>query len=87
MSFRPTFMTGGQLSQAMTAMGWDTDRAAHMLGQERRRVLAWLKDEHDIPRWVPLFFTALTVDAARSKVIQADQFLIDSARAQQGGNR
>lgn len=82
---RTTYMTGGQLSLALTQIGWDPDTAAHKLGQNRRRLMEWLHDADSIPRWVPLFFTAMTVVDAREKVLMADQHLIDAEKA--GGHR
>lgn len=76
------YMTGGQFKLALKVLNWDIGRAVNMLGQDQRRIKAWLDDSHNIPRWVPLFLTALTVPAARDLVLQADQHMQADQTAQ-----
>lgn len=70
-----TYMTGEQLSFAMSETGWDVDQTADRLGQRRQRVLEWLHDRRGIPRWVALIFTAATIPDALAKMETVHHFL------------
>lgn len=68
-------MTGAQLSDAMSQIGWNTDQLADHLAQRRSRVLEWLKGERDIPKWAVLILTAATIPAALTKIETVSYFL------------
>ena len=71
-----TYMTGGQLAVALKQVGWTPSRFADMTGTKRERVVRWLNDGDNIPRWVPILLTSLTVPTALDLVGRAHQHLL-----------
>lgn len=68
-------ITGEQLNAAMYEIGWNVEVTADWLGQRQQRIRQWLHDEVPIPRWVPVFFTAMTVPEAKAKAETVHHFL------------
>lgn len=82
---RIIYMTGGQLAVALAQVGWGVDRFSDVTGTPPRRVNSWLHGEDYIPRWVPLFMTAMTVQPALDLVGQAHQQLLHFQNEQMKG--
>ena len=61
-------LTPEQFAAALEELGLTTEGFAWLTGSNARRVSLWRRGEEDIPPWVPLVCTLLTLPGAKAVV-------------------